>query len=217
MPRDTWPTVIPIPEATQEYMSPDTTTTTRVDFTDFFMRFQHAPDAHRVYKHLFVTHQQLAKLLIEHPAMQPNLQQTFNTPANSKNKVYFMWDFVLRTFQFLVAQINPRDPYSSPTFPEVWRRAATAKALTIDNTGELNKMNGNFGYSDDGGVDFTDEIKNLANKLDEVKIGCAACGKEERDDGKALLVCARCKNEKYCSTDCQKKRWKTHKRECEAA
>jgi hypothetical protein len=216
MPRDSWPTVIPIPEATREYMSPDTTTTTRVDFTDFFMRFQHAPDAHPVYKHLFVTHQQLAKLLIEHPAMQPNLQQTFSTPANSKNKVYFMWDFVLRTFQFLVAQVDPRDPYSSPTFLEVYRRAATERALTVDDTGELNRMNGSFGYSDDGGVEFTDEIKNLANKL-MAEIGCAACGKEKRDDGKALLVCARCKEEKYCSTDCQKKRWKNHKRECQAA
>jgi hypothetical protein len=145
-------------------MSPDPNTTSRIDFTDFFMRFQHAPDAHPLYKHFFVTHQQLAKLLIEHPAMQPNLQQTFSTPANSKNKVYFMWDFVLRTFQNLVAQVDPR-----------------------------------------------------ADKLDNVPIGCAACGKEKRDDGKKLLVCARCKAETYCSTECQKKRWKSHKRKCEPA
>ena len=29
--------------------------------------------------------------------MTPNLQQTYMTPAASKNKVYFMWDFVGRT------------------------------------------------------------------------------------------------------------------------
>lgn len=32
-----------------------------------------------------------------HEAMRPNLEQTFDTPANSKNSVYFMWDFVGRT------------------------------------------------------------------------------------------------------------------------
>lgn len=32
-----------------------------------------------------------------HEAMIPNLDQTFSTPANSKNSVYFMWDFVGRT------------------------------------------------------------------------------------------------------------------------
>ncbi len=35
--------------------------------------------------------------LAHHPAMAPNLQQTYMTPAASKNNVYFMWDFVGRT------------------------------------------------------------------------------------------------------------------------
>lgn len=35
--------------------------------------------------------------LAHHPAMAPNLQQTYMTPAASKNSVYFMWDFVGRT------------------------------------------------------------------------------------------------------------------------
>jgi hypothetical protein len=180
------------------------------------MRFQHAPDAHPTYKHLFITHQQLAKLLIEHPAMKPNLQQTFSTPANSKNQVYFMWDFILRTFQQLAAQVDPRDPNSSPMFQEVIGRAVQAKMLTIDETGILRTMNASARYKDDDGVEFTDEIKKLADNLDAFP-GCAACGKEKRADGKALLLCARCKREKYCSTDCQKKRWKKHKQECEPA
>jgi hypothetical protein len=215
MPNPNWPAVIPILEATGEYMSPDTNKTTRLDFTDFFLRFQPAPDAHPAYKHLFVTHQQLAKLLIEHPAMAPNLQQTFATPANSKNKVYFMWDFILRTFQHLASQVEPQDPYSSPMFQDVVGRAVQAKMLTIDETGQLNKMNASVGYADDDGIEFSDYIKKLANQLDQLPDGCAACGKEKRDDGKALLMCARCKEEKYCSTGCQKKRWKKHKRECE--
>jgi hypothetical protein len=214
MPNPNWPTVIPILEATEQYMSPDTQKTNRTDFTDFFMRFQHAPDAHPVYRHLFVTHQQLAKLLIEHPAMRPNLEQTFSTPANSKNKVYFMWDFTLRTLQHLAAQVNPRDPDSSPMFKDVIMRSIQAKMLTVDETGQLNKMNASVGYSDDEGVEFGDEIRKLANTLDDFPNICAGCWKEKRDDGRALLVCARCKDEMYCSTDCQRKRWKTHKRNC---
>ena len=43
--------------------------------------------------------------LAHHPAMAPNLQQTYMTPAASKNNVYFMWDFVGRT---LVSRMTPR-------------------------------------------------------------------------------------------------------------
>jgi hypothetical protein len=39
----------------------------------------------------------LVEKLAYHPAMAPNMQQTFMTPANDKNNVYFMWDFVSRT------------------------------------------------------------------------------------------------------------------------
>lgn len=47
--------------------------------------------------------QKLRKLLpklAHHPAMAPNLHQSYMTPAASKNKVYFMWDFVGRTRRF---------------------------------------------------------------------------------------------------------------------
>lgn len=42
-------------------------------------------------------HKTLLDKLAHHSAMAPNLQQTYMTPAASKNKVYFMWDFVGRT------------------------------------------------------------------------------------------------------------------------
>lgn len=42
--------------------------------------------------------------------MAPNLQQTYMTPAASKNKVYFMWDFVGRTF------VSPLPVMSFATF-----------------------------------------------------------------------------------------------------
>lgn len=139
------------------------------------------------------------------------------TAANSKNKVYFVWDFILRTFQQLVAQVSPQDPYSSPMFRDVVGRAGLAKELILDQTGKLDAMNASVGYADDEGVEFGDEIKELAKTLDDLPEGCAGCGKEEREDGRALLVCARCKEEKYCSTECQKKCWKTHKKACQSA
>jgi hypothetical protein len=46
---------------------------------------------------------------------------------------------------------------------------------------------------------------------------CGGCGVNNKEDGKALLVCARCKDRKYCSTMCQKKHWKAYKNVCEPA
>lgn len=42
--------------------------------------------------------------LAQHDAMKPNLQQTFSTPAASKNRVYFMWDFVRATIVCHIVQ-----------------------------------------------------------------------------------------------------------------
>ncbi|KAI8943658.1 hypothetical protein NX059_001643 [Plenodomus lindquistii] len=211
-----WPATIPIPEATVQYLSPDTTKTKRIDFTEFFLRMTPAEDAHPGYKALFTTHQSLIKLLVEHPAMKPNLQQTFSTPANSKNKVYFMWDFVLRTFQHLVAEVSPQDPWTSPMWQDVCGRAFLAKKLIYDESGKLEAGNASLGYKDDGGVEFGEEVKKVAMGLDDVGEGCKGCGKAEKVGGGDLLVCARCKGERYCSGECQKKRWKAHKKDCRA-
>lgn len=35
-----------------------------------------------------------------------------------------------------------------------------------------------------------------------------------REDGRPLLACAACKEERCCSTECQRKCWKAHKKEC---
>ena len=48
----------------------------------------------------------MLKALAHHPAMAPNLPQTYMTPAASKNKVYFMWDFVGRTLVSLACFHN---------------------------------------------------------------------------------------------------------------
>ncbi|RMZ67763.1 MYND finger [Pyrenophora seminiperda CCB06] len=46
--------------------------------------------------------------------------------------------------------------------------------------------------------------------------GCQACGKEKTNGGGALLSCAKCHTAKYCSADCQRADWKSHKRNCRA-
>lgn len=54
----------------------------------------------------------LLNKLAYHPAMAPNLQQTYMTPAASKNNVYFMWDFVGRT---LVRSVPSPHPHTHKT------------------------------------------------------------------------------------------------------
>ncbi|KAF1950442.1 hypothetical protein CC80DRAFT_578477 [Byssothecium circinans] len=46
---------------------------------------------------------------------------------------------------------------------------------------------------------------------------CGGCGVEQGEEGTVLMQCARCKDRKYCSKDCQRKQWKIHKRVCEPA
>lgn len=72
------------------YSGPDPNTTTRQAFSDFHASRQCPADAAPKYRHVFDTHQKLIKMLIDHPAMDQNRDQTYMTPAASKNKVYFM-------------------------------------------------------------------------------------------------------------------------------
>ncbi|KAK4446508.1 MYND finger [Podospora aff. communis PSN243] len=47
---------------------------------------------------------------------------------------------------------------------------------------------------------------------------CRACGRgEAKESGGKLLMCTRCKKVKYCSKECQKGDWKTHRMECAEA
>ena len=44
---------------------------------------------------------------------------------------------------------------------------------------------------------------------------CHVCKKSEKDIGKKLKNCARCKSAQYCSRECQVKDWKSgHKKLC---
>mmetsp|Transcript_71682 Transcript_71682/g.164280 ORF Transcript_71682/g.164280 Transcript_71682/m.164280 type:complete len:124 (+) Transcript_71682:167-538(+) len=41
---------------------------------------------------------------------------------------------------------------------------------------------------------------------------CSHCGKT--GDGDALMRCGRCKQDSYCGAECQRARWKVHKKSC---
>ena len=43
---------------------------------------------------------------------------------------------------------------------------------------------------------------------------CLWCNKTEKDDGSKLAECPGCKSAHYCSKECQKRDWKTHKVQC---
>lgn len=92
------------------------------------------------------------------------------------------WDFVTRTFQMLVATVNPRSP-SGEAFmvcsenqiryviltrgKDIQMRSMLAQQLILDTTGRLEQMNQSVGYNHDAGISFSEEIKAEARKLDE--------------------------------------------------
>jgi len=75
----------------------DPNTATREQFTTQLISNPTPFDAAPAWTKLADNLKTLLEKLAHHSAMAPNLQQTYMTPAASKNKVYFMWDFVGRT------------------------------------------------------------------------------------------------------------------------
>ena len=49
---------------------------------------------------------------------------------------------------------------------------------------------------------------------DPLTKSCAACKKPQADLPEPLKQCAKCHTQRYCSRDCQKADWKTHKKVC---
>ena len=84
----------------------DPYTNTREAFTNNLASMTSPPFANPEWAHTANTLRELVRKLADHPAMEPNLHQTFMTPAASKNKVYFMWDFVGRTMVNFPGRVN---------------------------------------------------------------------------------------------------------------
>lgn len=78
-------------------MSLDPNTHTREDFTLSLTQRPLPDNAKPEWKSTAEKLRNLLSKLAFHKAMESNIHQTYMTPAASKNKVYFMWDFVGRT------------------------------------------------------------------------------------------------------------------------
>ncbi|KAL9580030.1 MAG: hypothetical protein Q9212_004735 [Teloschistes hypoglaucus] len=108
--------------------------------------------------------------LAHHPAMAPNLQQTYMTPAKSKNNIYFQWDFVGRTLAYMYS-VNPTLKNLGRVEKEAWDdaigRTVMAQGLILDTSkGTLDKMT-ESNYPDQKGrhPEFGEEILELAKHL----------------------------------------------------
>ncbi|KAJ4355448.1 uncharacterized protein N0V89_003464 [Didymosphaeria variabile] len=141
-------------------------------------------------------HQVLLEKLAYHPAMAPNLQQTYSTPANDKNNVYFMWDFVGRTLGQLF-RMDPELP--NGITQEMWDvigRTTMAANLILDSQkGMLDEMT-ELQYPEQKGRHpaFGEEILQLARDMlllkDAVGEGCEVCArKTARDGAGGLFTC----------------------------
>ncbi|KIW04458.1 hypothetical protein, variant 2 [Verruconis gallopava] len=167
----------------------DPTRTSRRTFTSSLTSHPVPDDADPQYKSLAEALRRLLTLLINHPAMSKNIDQTYSTPAASKNKVYFMWDFVGRTLAMLFGlppsmpgrPAPPPQTISTPEGAEAWKekqkqgwtevmqRALYARELILDEGGKLDAMM-NVSYGDGSGVekaDFGDEVLNASRAIME--------------------------------------------------
>ncbi|KAK3062409.1 hypothetical protein LTS18_004111 [Coniosporium uncinatum] len=148
----------------------DPSQSTRAEYTSRMTSIPIPDFAHKDWKNLVSKHQSLLRMLADHPAMAPNLQQTYSTPANNKNNVYFMWDFVGRTL-FYCFQANPTLQDETPQEKEAWQdaltRAMMTQSLIMDTAkGRLNAMTEST-YPEQKGrhPNFGSEIKSLARGL----------------------------------------------------
>lgn len=79
----------------------------------------------------------------------------------------------------------------------------------------LNVMGGPGSMFGPQGMNSIDSVimKELRSKIHKPDV-CGGCSAPQGESGKALLQCARCKDRRYCSSECQKKHWNIHRKLC---
>lgn len=122
----------------------DPNTATRAEFTAHLTSKPIPTSAAPAWKKLVITLRVLLDKLAAQPAMAANLQQTYMTPANSKNKVYFMWDFVGRTLGY-VYMVDPSLEGLGRQEKEKWdeakgRAVYSSQLIRDEMKGMLNMM-----------------------------------------------------------------------------
>ncbi|KAI9656913.1 MAG: hypothetical protein M1821_003552 [Bathelium mastoideum] len=102
--------------------------------------------------------------------MEPNLHQLFSTPAASKNKIYFMWDFIARTMSML-SDVEPSLQRMGKEEEEAWTdvigRSVMAQQLILDTKPGMLDLMVSATYPGQAGPtpQFGDEIVALARQL----------------------------------------------------
>ncbi|KAL8804958.1 MAG: hypothetical protein Q9182_002268 [Xanthomendoza sp. 2 TL-2023] len=145
---------------------------TREEFTSHLVALPIPDFAAPKWKKLVQRSKVLLDKLAHHPAMATNLQQTYMTPANSKNNIYFQWDFVGRTLSMFY-RVNPSLQGLSKQEKELWEdatgRTTFAKQLILDEMpGMLDMMTEKTDPGQKGAhPGFGDEILELAKHLDD--------------------------------------------------
>jgi hypothetical protein len=139
---------------------PDPNTTSRRGYTTALIDRAIPSNAAPEYRRRVTQHKELVQALFDDAAMEPNREQTFMTPANSKNRVYFMWDFCQRNLSFMLAAANPTLPRGQKSlWNDIMGRVQFAKFLILEEGQEVDEM-----FPNDP-VRFSEDLKTLANSL----------------------------------------------------
>lgn len=98
----------------------------------------------------------------------------------------------------------------------------TANCMSDDNESRnasgfkmMNVMGGPGSLFGPRGTDSINSVivKELRSKIREPDV-CGGCSSPRGKDSTALLRCARCRDRRYCSSECQKKHWNVYKKFC---
>ncbi|KAL8693921.1 MAG: hypothetical protein Q9218_001335 [Villophora microphyllina] len=148
----------------------DPHTNTREQFTAHVVNKPIPNDAAPDWKNAVEKSKALLDKLAHHPAMAPHLQQTYMTPAKSKNRVYFQWDFVGRTLGYMY-MANPTLKNLKGAEKEAWNdaigRTVMTQQLILDTKKGALDMMTELTYPDQKGrhPEFGEEILEMAKHL----------------------------------------------------
>ncbi|KAL8953164.1 MAG: hypothetical protein Q9222_000985 [Ikaeria aurantiellina] len=148
----------------------DYSTITRLELTNNQVQRELPTPASPEWTSLATKTRTLLEKLAHHPAMAPNLQQTYMTPAASKNKVYFMWDFVGRTLSMIYgtkATLENLSKAAQEKWMDAVGRAQFSGLLILDTRpGMLDSMI-ELTYPGQGGEkpEFGEEILEIARGM----------------------------------------------------
>jgi hypothetical protein len=117
-------------------------TTTRENFTSNITNVPIPSDANTEWAKAVKHQQTLYRALYNHPAMEPNRQQTFMTKAAQKSSIYHTWDFVGRTLQFLYmceynTSLQQKRGQEKEVFEDALGRTLMSRMMILDTTGKL--------------------------------------------------------------------------------